>query len=129
MPIRALDPEIEQAVTDRDDPRAWCKYALNNESLSYEQKIACIQRAVILAPNSPGFWYTLGCHFELEGKDWYGAANAFNHVIFLKPRHAGAWFSLSQLWAARGIMSKAREAYAQNFQELQKNEQAADQAA
>jgi tetratricopeptide (TPR) repeat protein len=112
MPIRALDPAIEQAVTDRNNPQAWYNYAVNNKSLSYEQKIACIQRAVILQPNYPGWWYALGCHYELEGKDWYGAANAFNHVIFLYPDSANAWFSLSQLWARRGIMSKAREAYA-----------------
>lgn len=127
MPIRALDPAIEQAVIDREDPRGWYQYAIDNESLSYEQKIACIQRAVILAPNYSGWWYTLGCHYELEGKDWYGAANAFNHVIFLNPNSATAWFSLGRLWAARGIMSKAEEAYAR-FQELEKEKQAPEEA-
>jgi tetratricopeptide (TPR) repeat protein len=122
MPIRALAPAIEQAVAGRSDAQTWYKYAIHNESLSHEQKIACIQRAVILEPNNPGWWYTLGCHYELEGKDWYGAANAFNHVIFLYPNSAPAWFSLGRLWAARGIMTKAQEAYAR-FQKLQNGEQ------
>jgi hypothetical protein len=109
MPIRPLSASIEEEVKDHNNPQAWYDFAYNNEALSYSDKIACLQRAVILHPLNSGWWYTLGCHYELEGKDWYGATNAFNHVIYLNPASGVAWFSLSQLWAARGFMSKAQE--------------------
>ena len=109
MPIRLLPAISEEGVKDKANAQAWYEFAYNNEALSYAEKIACLQRAVILDQRNPGLWYTLGCHYELEGKDWYGATNAFNHVIFLYPKSGTAWFSLSQLWAARGFMSKAQE--------------------
>jgi hypothetical protein len=109
MPIRPAPPIADAGVEDPDDAQAWYKFAYNNERLSKGEKVACLQRAVILDQRNPGLWYTLGCHYELEGEDWYRAANAFNHVIFLHPKSGTAWFSLSQLWAARGFMSKAQE--------------------
>ena len=117
MPLRLLSKAIEQSVEDHNNPRAWCEYAQKNESLSKSERVACLQRCVILDKHYAGWWYILGCHYELEGMDWYGAANAFNHVIFLNPKHAAGWFSLSQLWARRGIMSKAQE-YLARYEEV-----------
>jgi hypothetical protein len=108
MPIRALKPETLALIRDRSDPRAWYEM-VESAALTNGQRIACLQRAVLLDPKDPGWWYTLGCHYELEGKDWYGATNAFNHVVFFDPRSSAAWFSLGQLWASRGFMSKAQE--------------------
>ena len=109
MPIRPLPAISEEGVKDRANAQAWYEFAYNNALLSKGEKIACLQRAVLLDQRNPGLWYTLGCHYELEGEDWYGATNAFNHVIYLHPKSGTAWFSLSQLWAARGFMSKAQE--------------------
>jgi hypothetical protein len=109
MPIRPLPAISEEGVKDRANAQAWYEFAYNNALLSKGEKVACLQRAVLLDQRNPGLWYTLGCHYELEGEDWYGATNAFNHVIYLHPKSGTAWFSLSQLWAARGFMSKAQE--------------------
>jgi hypothetical protein len=109
MTIRPLPAICKEGVKDRADAQSWYEFAYKNKVLSYSEKIACLQRAVLLNPRDPRLWYGLGCHYELEGRDWYGAANAFNHVIFLYPKSGTAWFSLSQLWAARGFMSKAQE--------------------
>jgi tetratricopeptide (TPR) repeat protein len=109
MRVRPLTPTILEQIPNQEAPNAWYEFIRSNNRLSAGEKIACLQRAVILDQQDPGWWYTLGCHYELEGKDWYGAANAFNHVVFLNPKSGVAWFSLSQLWAGRGFMAKARE--------------------
>ena len=98
MPLRPVPPTAKEAVADPDDSQAWYEFAFNNKRLSKGDKVACLQRAVMLDQRNPGLWYTLGCHYELEGEDWYGAANAFNHVVFLHPKSGTAWFSLSQLF-------------------------------
>jgi hypothetical protein len=113
MPILPVPAITEEGVKDKAHAQEWYEFAFNNELLSKGEKVACLQRAVILDQRNPGLWYTLGCHYELEGKDWYGATNAFNHVIYLHPQSGAAWFSLSQLWAGRGFMSKAQECRAQ----------------
>jgi hypothetical protein len=120
MPIRPLPAISEEGVKDRANAQAWYEFAYNNDLLSKGGKVACLQRAVLLDQRNPGLWYTLGCHFELEGEDWYGATNAFNHVIYLHPKSGTAWFSLSQLWATRGFMSKAQECRAR-LDELNKS--------
>jgi hypothetical protein len=112
MEIRALAKSISDQVPDPNSAKSWYDF-LDKNNLSPSDRIACLQRAVLLEPRYPGWWYSLGCSYELEGKDWYGATNAFNHVIFLHPKSGNAWFSLSQLWASRGVMSKAQECRAQ----------------
>jgi hypothetical protein len=117
MEILPLAKSISDQVPDQNSAKSWYDF-LDKNNLSPSDRIACLQRAVLLEPRYPGWWYSLGCAYELEGKDWYGATNAFNHVIFLHPKSGNAWFSLSQLWASRGVMSKAQECRAR-FDELQ----------
>lgn len=111
MPIRPLPSIGDSGVSDPDNARAWFEFAWNNYALSKSEKIAYIQRSVMLEPRHDGWWYTLGCHYELEGQDWYGGTNAFNHVVFLNPNHEAAWYSLANLWSHRGYSGKAKECY------------------
>jgi hypothetical protein len=59
MPIRPLPVIGDVGIKNRLSAQAWCDFALNNGSLSYRDKVACLQRAVILDQRNPGLWYTL----------------------------------------------------------------------
>jgi len=117
MPIRPLTVVCNEGVKDQNTAQAWYEFAYHNELLSKSEVVACLQRSVILDQHNAGLWYTLGCHYELEGTDWYGATNAFNHVIYLNPDNEAPWYSLASLWHNRGFHEKAQEYY-DRFEEL-----------
>lgn len=119
MPIRPLSAKARKAMsgckTAAEIYRCWEK---NNEALSIRDQIAILQAAVLSNSRHAASWHSLACSYELEGKDWFAATNAWNHVVFLRPTSAVAWFSLSQLWEYRGMKAKALECNAR-FEALQ----------
>jgi tetratricopeptide (TPR) repeat protein len=114
MVITEVPTAIRQRVANPKDPLSWINFVIENEvEIAIEDQIACFQQAVVANGTEARAWYCLACAYELQGKDWFGATNAWNQVVFLDRDNATAWQSLSQLWAHRGMMGKARECLAE----------------
>lgn len=114
LPLVALTPTLEKKVSEPKDAKSWCDFwAKHKEEMSIEHQIGYLQQAIITDPEYAPAWYSLACVYELQGEDWYAATHSWNQVIYLAPNNETAWFSLAQLWAHRGVMSKARECQAE----------------
>jgi tetratricopeptide (TPR) repeat protein len=103
MPLRPLSRKAQKIMDNIDSAEELYQFwSAHTESLSIRDQIALLQQALLIDQTNAEIWYSLACTYELEGKDWYAATNAYTHVIFLEPRSGVAWFSLYQLWAVRG---------------------------
>ena len=114
MPIITPSAKATKATAKLTDQESIYQYVVDHsDRLSLRDQIALLQKAILIEPSSPACWHALACCYERQGKDWFAATNAWNHVIYLQPNNAVAWYSLAQLWAARGMQAKALECYAQ----------------
>jgi tetratricopeptide (TPR) repeat protein len=114
LPVLELPPALKKKTAALRDAKSWADHwSQNHRKMSLEHQISCLQQAVMIDPTYARAWHSLACTYELQGRDWYAATHCWNQVVFLTPNSDVAWFSLSQLWAGRGMMGKARECLAE----------------
>ena len=88
-----------------------------------EQAVKAAKEAVHLAPNSGGYWNTLGVAHYRAG-DWKAALTALDRSLELRPGDAFDFFFLAMVHRKLGHRNEARMHYDQALQLLEKDKAA-----
>jgi tetratricopeptide (TPR) repeat protein len=110
--------EAQSLLTDasRADPRdaeTWCMLgAVNGELNLYEDAVACLEKAVLLAPGYADAQYNLAQAYMHKGR-YADATRAFEALLRIHPGHVEALNSLGLALAAGGMVRSAIESFQQ----------------
>lgn len=76
----------------------------------WNDSIACLQQAILLAPQNPEFLHQLGKNLRQQNRT-QEALDAFQKLVQLTPKQAQAWSSLGSCYAALQMIPAALKAF------------------